>query len=128
MSVKKIFPSKKFFFDFINLFLDLDKKTNMEGPEKEIFEEDTADIGELSINSQMEVQSPDEKSAEAEESSQALVQPQSQGLTASQQIVSQFQGYYNTYKRKVVRGPLGFTGGHQCGYTPEKVGREQDRE
>ena len=77
----------------------------MEGPEKEIFEEEAADIGELSINSQMEVQSPDKKSVEAGESSQALAQPQSQGLTASQQIVSQFQGYYNTYKRKVVRGP-----------------------
>ena len=78
----------------------------MEGPEKEIFEEDeAADIGKLSINSQMEVQSTDKKLVEAEESSQALVQPQSQGLTASQQIVSQFQGYYNTYKRKVVRGP-----------------------
>ena len=49
----------------------------------------------------MEVQATTEQLAEAEEPSTTLVQP----LTASQQIVSQFQGYYNTYKRKVVRGP-----------------------
>lgn len=77
----------------------------MEGPEKDTIEEETIDIAPLSLNSQMEVQTTAEHLAEPEEPSTTMAQPQSKAMTASQNIVSQFQGYYNTYKRRVVRGP-----------------------